>query len=920
MRSPRRVALFVLVVLSLSGLALVLLPVGAISVVEKDRSIWDPNQAPLVSDIGPDRAKELGIRFKSEVNGTVRGIRFFKASAHSSQHAVRLWTVAGNLLASATSGRETSFGWQQVDFPTPVAIRAGAVYVASYHSDTGYYSYSPHYFMQSGVDNPPLHALASGTAGGNGVYAEGLSSVFPEHSQDSANYWVDVAFTPSEASLVSISVEPASASIVAGKINRFTASARYSDGSTGELDNGLVVWESEDPGVATVNRFGVAMGVAGGQTTITAHMKSVTASAALAVAAGPSRTPEPLLVVTSAANPFSSYLPEILRAEGLNEFDVLDISRVSRAALSEHDLLLLGDTPLTAFQAAMITEWVEDGGKLIAMHPDKRLAGLLGLADAGGTLADAYLRMETGSGPGVALVAVPIQYHGSADRYWLRGATSVATLYSSSSAATLSPAVTLNAIGRGQAAAFTYDLARSVIYTRQGNPAWSGQARDQEIPIRAYELFFGASRQDPQPDWVDFNNIAIPQADEQQRLLANLILGMMTKSKPLPRFWYLPRGLAAAVVMTGDDHGYFQLGQGGAVAARFRDYLNASPPGCNLEDWECVRATAYVFPPAVASNALRNEQAAEAISQGFEIAVHFNEYCSDWKPAALDDIYTRQLHSFALRYVGVPPAQTGRTHCVSWSDYDSQPEVELEHGIRLDTNYYYYPPTWIKNRPGLFTGSGMPMRFASRRGTVIDVYQAATQMTDESGQSYPFTIDVLLDNATGPLGYYGVFTANMHSDISDTLAARSIVTSAQSHGVPVVSALQMLKWLDGRNGSFFSALEWKRDVLTFTVSVAAGANGLEVLLPAQGPSGPLVRIARNQSAVPYTTRVIKGIEYAIFAAGTGGAFQAAYAAPHPQRRLRVAARATNPSEGVASAQPQEAPPVRHPERAATQGR
>ena len=30
----------------------------------------------------------------------------------------------------------------------------------------------------------------------------------------------------------------------------------------------------------------------------------------------------------------------------------------------------------------------------------------------------------------------------------------------------------------GQAAAFTYDLARSVVYTRQGNPAWSGHERD----------------------------------------------------------------------------------------------------------------------------------------------------------------------------------------------------------------------------------------------------------------------------------------------------------------------------------------------------------------------------------------------------------------------------------------------------------
>src|SRR5262249_61769465 len=81
--------------------------------------------------------------------------------------------------------------------------------------------------------------------------------------------------------------------------------------------------------------------------------------------------------------------------------------------------------------------------------------------------------------------------------------------------------------------------------------------------------------------------------------------------------------------------------------------------------------------------------------------------------------------------------------------------------IRFAVNYYYHPPNWVQDRPGLFTGSAMPMRFADVDGTTIDVYQATTQMTDESGQTYPFTSDTLFDRALGSLGYYGVFTANM---------------------------------------------------------------------------------------------------------------------------------------------------------------
>ena len=53
----------------------------------------------------------------------------------------------------------------------------------------------------------------------------------------------------------------------------------------------------------------------------------------------------------------------------------------------------------------------------------------------------------------------------------------------------------------------------------------------------------------------------------------------------------------------------------------------------------------------------------------------------------------------------------------------------------------------------MITGSGFPMRFADLDGSMIDVYQAPTQMTDESGQSYPAHVDALLDNALGAQGY-----------------------------------------------------------------------------------------------------------------------------------------------------------------------
>ena len=132
-----------------------------------------------------------------------------------------------------------------------------------------------------------------------------------------------------------------------------------------------------------------------------------------------------------------------------------------------------------------------------------------------------YLKVDTTTPPGAGIVGQTIQFHGTADRYTTNGAQAIATLYESAGTATTNPAVTLRSVGQngGQAAAFTYDLARSIVYTRQGNPAWSGDERDGTSPIRSDDLFFGAKQGDVQPDWVDLNKVAIPQADEQQRLL-----------------------------------------------------------------------------------------------------------------------------------------------------------------------------------------------------------------------------------------------------------------------------------------------------------------------------------------------------------------------------------------------------------------
>src|SRR5262249_13161318 len=135
-----------------------------------------------------------GVKFRSTVPGNITGIRYYKSSTNTGAHVASLWTASGALLAQAAFAGESSTGWQSVTFGSPVAITPGTTYIASYHTNAGHYAEDDHYFAASGVDRPPLSALADGADGPNGVFAHSASSTFPTQPFSAANYWVDVVF------------------------------------------------------------------------------------------------------------------------------------------------------------------------------------------------------------------------------------------------------------------------------------------------------------------------------------------------------------------------------------------------------------------------------------------------------------------------------------------------------------------------------------------------------------------------------------------------------------------------------------------------------------------------------------------------------------------------------------------------------
>jgi hypothetical protein len=137
---------------------------------------------------------ELGVKMKSDVPGFIRGIRFYKPEGDSSVHTGSLWTANGQLLATGTFTSETATGWQTLTFQTPVAIAADTVYIASYHTGSGYLV-SFNGPQDLGADNGPLHALRDGADGPSAMFIYGPPGVFPSQTRMMTRYWVDVVFS-----------------------------------------------------------------------------------------------------------------------------------------------------------------------------------------------------------------------------------------------------------------------------------------------------------------------------------------------------------------------------------------------------------------------------------------------------------------------------------------------------------------------------------------------------------------------------------------------------------------------------------------------------------------------------------------------------------------------------------------------------
>ena len=164
-------------------------------------TLFDDSLVPSLPEAADRDAVTLGVRFTPDTNGQVTGVRFYKGVNNTGSHTGTLWAADGTVLATGTFSDESTAGWQTLTFPTPVTVRKGTTYVASYRTTVGRYSATPDAFAAADLSRSPL--LVTSTAG---AYTYGTG--FPS-STTSTSYLVDVVFEKVPPSIAIASRTPA---------------------------------------------------------------------------------------------------------------------------------------------------------------------------------------------------------------------------------------------------------------------------------------------------------------------------------------------------------------------------------------------------------------------------------------------------------------------------------------------------------------------------------------------------------------------------------------------------------------------------------------------------------------------------------------------------------------------------------------
>jgi hypothetical protein len=577
---------------------------------------------------------------------------------------------------------------------------------------------------------------------------------------------------------------------------------------------------------------------------------------------------------------------ELLRVEGLPYANVLPMAQLAPNWLDSVTAVVVLAGEVGVDVAEQLRDFVVAGGGLVVVQPGVSLSALCGLIGSEAITDGGYLRTQPDALGVGGIAAQPMQFHAPLRHYQLDGADAIAYLCSRDGSTTDAPAITFRRVGRGQVVTWCYDLAASVVRTRQGPSERAGQELDGLEGVRAIDMFV---------DFVDLDRIHLAQADEQQRLLVNLLTYM--SATPLPRLWYFPHNTDSLLVCTGDSHNNPApavddvLRRVERFGGTMSIYYTSQPTSTvrramrRVRDWLDTQPLAGdLIPP---TDVVTPYHAEMWRARGHEFALH------PYVEEGLEAGWARYWQQFTG--LGFGRFETTRTHRVLWHGWTDTPVVQAGYNVRMNLDYYHVGPTFQRTDGtwafGHFTGSGLPMRFVDAEGRLIDAWQQNTHLVDEQVIEMPWganfvgsspeeaieIADELIRRAVS--GAFAALGAQFHFDpfaVPGPWTAGAgayldgVLASCQAHGAPIMAAQP---WLDftrvraaAQIGDFESAADGVRH--RFTIRVDAHDIGITLLIPLQNDQRPLTNLQANRKQIPIRERKVGDTLYTIVALDT----------------------------------------------------
>ena len=520
-------------------------------------------------------------------------------------------------------------------------------------------------------------------------------------------------------------------------------------------------------------------------------------------------------------NTYSRFAWEILKAEGLMGFEIVDLAEKVLPELTAADLALFTRCFLTNEEIEHLVAAVEHGASVVFLQPPPRLMQRLGATAANRVAYPGYVKIREGY-PGAGL---PIQTHLPVALWAFEDSPHTWEVIADAADAKWDeaggPAVARARIGSGRFAAFFYDPAEAVARIRFGDPDLASYATTESWPwVHPSDMFVGH---------VDERLVHLPQADLHGQLLAK-VLGDVCPC-PLPRLWYYEQAehRSAAIFQSDGDHSQPHEFEQLARTVEAHD----------------ATATFYLMK----TTKLSEQQVAALRSRGHTFGPHVDpRACQEELTFAFPRALAEESAQFETRF-GERSA-TLQCHCAPWNGYMSLVPMHVEHGYRLLFGYLSTP---VKFWNRFMCGSGRAMKFFDRDGVLHDCWQQPVNIYDdvsvqqcltddlsracagfdaslrESVETHHSTIAIL----SHPLSFCAYSSPFMKKCLDQLSAA----------GIPIYNADQWLDLLERRSRVQISISGQPDGNMQYVVTHLEGT--LPLMIPAASPQAPAPQITIN---------------------------------------------------------------------------